>query len=264
MSSSLLDSNFQNFPCRRKPSVGWNKKQKRAYMRIKSGIQKHAGERLRFITLTSPPLPLKSISDGFSDLVKRIKRWTPEMLYLKWFIDKDDLSYFYRGKALGAPLKFEYLRVLTSEGPNNVIHCLYYGDYIPQQWLSCVWDAIVGAYVVDIKACQGGTYDSKKLTSYVVTQYLSGGQTELLRTSWSAGWVVRGFVSMFRYLLKKYGYQKGLEIWTSCLPDSGKLAQLRLAFEKEKPPPEDIDFERDLKRYQRVKTHEITLDCFVS
>jgi len=145
---------------------GWSRKQKRAYHRIKSGLARHKGERLRFLTLTTPPSPKRGLMEAFKALHERIKR---------------------------ANKAFDYIAIKTREGQAGVLHVLFFGDYIPQRWLSEAWEELIGAKVVDIRACKEKVRAVKRLASYCVSQYCAG-QSEFETYSWSWGWVWRGFV----------------------------------------------------------------------
>jgi hypothetical protein len=89
--------------------------------------------------------------------------------------------------------EFEYIKIRTDEG-NGVVHILYAGCFIPQPWLSRMWNEIHQSPIVDIRSASR----IKGLGRYVVSQYLSDQRCSFLRYSWSWGWVYRGFVKIWR------------------------------------------------------------------
>lgn len=190
----LLDNICQNSP-------EWNKKQKRAYSRLRSGFRIHKGERLRFISLTSKEGMVRDINEAYGVLVKRIRRIRVIDLVKQGYLHIQDIHKFYPGKKLIDTLRFEYFKVRTNEGQEGVLHIIYVGDYIPQKWLSDNWKDITGvAYIVDIRACKEGIKNTKRLAKYCISQYITGGQgTTFERYSWSWGWIFRGAMWWWRY-----------------------------------------------------------------
>ena len=214
----------------------WSKKQKRAYHRILSGLRVHKGELLRFLTLTTAEYMQRDLRSAWRVLKERIRRLTPLRLIKMGYIELKDVRKYYPNKSLNEPLKFEYLKVETDEGVAGVLHVLYFGDYIPQKWLSDAWKEITGtAYIVDIRACKDPVKSPKRLARYCVAQYVSG-QTAFVRFSWSWGWVGKGFVKVWRTLLKEVGYdiKRAIALWEKLL--SGE--SFTIGFKLFKPPPE--------------------------
>ena len=194
---------------------GWSKKQKRAYRDLNSGFSKHSGEIPRFLTLTSSDDALDPVSLDFRILVLRIRRMTPARLVREGYLKELQLRKFYPGKSRVEPLKFEYCKIETSEG-NGVLHVVYFGDYIPQRWLSAVWGIVHQSPIVDVRKVTRRDRADHRLARYVVAQYCSG-QSRFVRHDSSVGWVFRGFVAQFRRFLKSYGFRRGLELWAQYL-----------------------------------------------
>ncbi len=84
----------------------------------------------------------------------------------------------------------EFLAVKTREG-NGVLHgyLAWKGTgifYVPQPWLSKTWDRIHGAPVVWVNKVRRGGKDRRRLSKYIVCQYLAE-QNALVRLSSSWG-----------------------------------------------------------------------------
>ena len=133
-----------------------------------AGIAKYQGEILRVMHLTTSEQGDKSLlTEHFEALKKRIKR--------------NFLSHF------------DYVKVNTDEG-NGVIHCIYHGIFIPQQWLSRIWQEIHGSPIVFIQKM----YFGKGLRNYL-NPYLQGQG----RLSYSHNWFYRGWVTEWTNKMKR-------------------------------------------------------------
>jgi hypothetical protein len=62
-------------------------------------------------------------------------------------------------KKSGKMVRFEYCKVKTNEG-NWVLHVIFRGEYIPQEWLSKTWEELHGAKIVYIEKLYGNSEDS--------------------------------------------------------------------------------------------------------
>jgi len=177
---------------------------------IRSGLECHKGEPLRFLTLTSIPSMKRSITVCFKILVKRIECMTPQMFVDLGFIHKGRLSYYFPGLDKNDFLSLDYLFVLTSEGACGVLHILFFGDYLNENWLKDSWfDITGGARSLIIKNVAVGNFDdvagyvvnqSKNVFGYVV------GQSEYVRCGYSANWVYPGWRKDFDSLKTVYCY----------------------------------------------------------
>lgn len=232
----------------------WSRQERRAYQRIRSGLEKHKGERLRFITLTTAPGMKRSLQEAFRALVVRIRRKTPLELSEEGYVERKKLHYYYPGKRLTEGLKFDYFRVrVSSEGVSGVIHILYFGDYIPQEWLSNAWEDLTGsAYVVDIRACKRGVGNTRRLSAYCISQYVASQKGEK-HFSWSWGWCFRGFVWAWRMFMKYLGPKRALFMWHKLLKDGF----LWFGLVKWKPPPNPPDLVFILEDYVRSLTWKV-------
>ena len=175
MNASLVNS------CHNSPRK-WSRRQRRFYHRAMSGIElAHCqGIQLRILCLTSSPASTDP-KRAFQLFVKRVRR------------------------RYGV---FEYIvaRELTESGLVH-FHIIYKGVYIPQKWLSKVWNELNNAKIVYIQKFRGS---KRRLGAYLV-KYL---RKELVgsRSWWSWGWVFRGFVRFWKYLVKTYR-ANALKIW---------------------------------------------------
>lgn len=195
----------------------WTRAQKRAYARIRMGLKRHKGERLRFLTLTSAPDMKRPMAEAFRALKERLKRRTPHKLMKEGYLTKGQIRKFYQGRFM-SPLRFDYIKIETEEGPNGVYHILFFGDYIPQAWIADTWEELTGkARVVWIRETKKGVFNDKKLASYCVSQYVTGGQSEYVRFSCSWGWAFRGFISLMKFFIKELGYEKGIQTLNTLL-----------------------------------------------
>jgi len=212
----------------------WTKPQRRCFQRLKTGFHWHDNEILRFLTLGSIPDMKKDISYCYSDLYKRIRRLTPYKLYQNGYITKRQLRTQYANIPMGENLEFNYIKIKTSEGPNSVLHILYFGDFLPQKWLKETWNDITGgcnsAY---IKMCKNPVYNANKLAGYCIEQYCinqeNDGISSFLRYSWSTGWAYKGFAKdweLHKWLFKDESNKTLYNNWNNWL-DSCKT----------RPPP---------------------------
>jgi hypothetical protein len=104
-----------------------------------------------------------------------------QKLLQKGYITRNQVSGFYPGRNETDKLIFEYYMIETYEG-NGVLHILYFGDYIPQQWLSDNWAKIHQSKIVNIKEIRGD-YKIKKIIKYIINH------KEWKRSSYSRNWM---------------------------------------------------------------------------
>ena len=170
---------------------GYTKKQRRAFQRLMSGLTvgKSRRERLRFMTLTSSPQSKgRSLNADFRTLKMRVLR--------KFHF------------------KMKYWKIRTNEG-NGVLHIVFRGKYIPQEWLSEQWTDIHKSPIVDIRSLRETRKGLTGIVFYLVGNYLSKQSFE--RMSWGYSWVFPAFVSTWKRLVEKYGFKRGLELWNKLL-----------------------------------------------
>lgn len=154
----------------------WGNRQRkrlRLFQRIMSGVQFELfkGGIIRFMTLTSSKASNKyRIKENFSILVKRIRR------------------------KFG---KFEFCRIKTPEG-YGVIHLLWAGTYISQEWLSNQWFDIHNAFRVYVSRVFG---NGQRISNYLLG-YL--GHHSEFRMSYSKNWCFQGFVREWKRIKRHY------------------------------------------------------------
>ena len=183
----------------------WADKHRRAHRKIKLGLLWRKHERLRFMSLGTPVMCAVSIVTGFVLLRKRIRRLTVRRLVDDGFMSKQQAAYFYGREKSGRwddEFVFHSVNIRTGEGPNGVYHVLFFGQYIPQNWVYDQWKDILDVdYLanqsVDLQMCGSDVYDAAKLASYCVNQYVAN-QDSLINSSMSWSWCGDGSVGSFR------------------------------------------------------------------
>ncbi len=146
-------------------SGAWSRMQKRVFQRSMSWCIEARGRgcQLFWVMLsTAPGGDASKLGKHFQELRRRIER---EFKY-----------------------ELEYFSVRTREG-HGVLHQIWAikaerAVWIPQAWLADQWEKIHGARVVWIKRMGGRGRDVKKVSRYMVSQYLAG-QKALVHASWS-------------------------------------------------------------------------------
>ena len=145
----------------KKQLIPWSRKQKRHFHTLMSVLKRweHRGMEIKWVTLTS--------ARGGSDLRKHLRELERRVM---------------RDHGTG---NLEHAVVDTTEG-FGVLHILWAHPrrcYIPQAWLSEQWADIHGAIIVHIRRYENGT--RKRLSRYMVSQYMSGQSGAGVRISWS-------------------------------------------------------------------------------
>lgn len=184
----------------------WTKKQKRHYSRIKSGLTraKARGRRVIFLTLTSSEHMLFStLRHRFEALKQRVR--------------------YYFGE-------FEYCKVVTNEG-GGVIHLVYFAKWLTDNlyssihaWFSVNWGDLNRSPVV----WNVNVWTDKGMAAYLVNQYLSREDCSYTRIAWSWSWVCRGFVGMFKDILVKFGFDKGIVVWNGLLKRASMYGSVQI------------------------------------
>lgn len=199
----------------KKDSQEWSKRQKRAYMRVVSGLQKFQTlkKRISFLTLTSSNESDKTqLNKNFEVLRKRIER-SAVHFHKSDYYPKGFKDYSYEG------FKMDYIKIRTLEGgkvksdSKGVLHILAKMPYISQFCLKANWESLHGAYEVTVKRCYNW---SNKLGMYMISHYMTN-QAHFEHISSSSTWLYSGFLQDFKKIIKEYGYRMGLSIWKGML-----------------------------------------------
>lgn len=149
------------------------RQEKRAYQCLLTGLSIGSQNNAfyRFLTLTTKRGVCRNMNKDFDLLKKRIQR----------AVYKRD---GFRG------FKFNrYFKMKTAEG-YGVMHIVYWGRYIPQEWLSKTWQEIHKSPIVDIRAGYSNDKTNVRgLVGYLLTNYLT--KQPLIRFSygWKWAWV---------------------------------------------------------------------------
>jgi hypothetical protein len=203
-------------------SSSFEKKRKRAFQRISSGLTRahRRGERLGKMELTlKPGTDVKMMSHFLQVLRKRIEH----------------------------KLRFrvEYWKTnVVAEGVNPHMHVVYklfslsgvsLGGklgFIPQKWLSDAWCQIThGSFIVYIQRIRNRQVG--RLANYMVAQYVTG-QHGFSRQSWSWNWVFRGFARDWSLRFSSWYRRdkvKCLSAWAllvSSIPNHFRLGSVQL------------------------------------
>lgn len=163
------------------------RKKNRIFQRMLTGFQiaQNNNAFMRFMTLTSAPQQKRTMKESFSVLKLRIQRAT---------VEKDGFLGF----------KFNrYFCLRTSEG-HGVMHIVFWGRYIPQEWLSKNWLDIHGAFRVDIRACFTKKRHVDGLVNYLLTNYLTEQPIERMSYGWRWAWL--GFCKSWERVKETYGW----------------------------------------------------------
>jgi hypothetical protein len=232
----------------------FTKKQKRHYMRLKSGMTLAVArkERLCFLTLTTrydknQPNKrwerIKQQNYAFTKLKQKIERYLQKAMYIRHCKKHKLTPYELHGtkKSIKYPnlyayfkFKFKYFKLKTMEG-GGVMHIVFRKAYnvpkIPFEWLSTQWNRIWGSPRVNISEIK--VRNSHKLSMYLVGQYFA--KQPVTRMSYGHHWVFPGFVKSFKRLIEVYGFKRAIQIWdkrmrNNDLPFTG--IQTRFRFRK--------------------------------
>lgn len=222
-SIDIFTQSCSSAPNREKPPVSWpnpeQRKRKRLYFYLRSGLLWNAAGDMRFLTLTSAPGSPPDLGRSFNRLVTVIRRTTPQRLVEEKWVTLGELKKFYPTKPIDEPLRFEYGGCRTDEG-HGVIHLMVSGDYLPVRWLRSWWLKIHAAKQLNIQLIKG----RDKVAGYILGQYI-GKQTKFIRMYVSRGWLFPGARKSFLELIRRrkaelgdtLGFKTALDDWNAYL-----------------------------------------------
>lgn len=224
----ILDSidkftqNTSDAPIREQAPASWptpqQRKRKRLFFYLKSGLMWNNSREIRFLTLTSAP-GSPDLARSFNRLVTEIRRTTPESLVKGGWLTLNDLEVYYPGVPVDEPLQFEYAGCRTDEG-YGVLHLLVCGGYLPVRWLRSLWVKIHGARQINIQKVG----DRDRVAGYVLGQYV-GNQSKFIRMHVSRRWLFPGARKVFLELIRRrkadlggvVGFKAALGDWNAYL-----------------------------------------------
>lgn len=185
-------------------------KQKNAYRIILGGLYKgrFADKQTLFVTLTSSNEvdDDSSIRTDFIQARKRINRLTPRKLVESDFITKRQSGQFYGGGSddLRVFEDLQYFNVFTSEG-NGVIHSLMRCEYIPKDYIACLWNDVHSSSIVNVQYVNYNRYSIEDTAGYLVAQYCAVKQgSDFLGYSMSKNWLFNGHTKLWNDLKCKH------------------------------------------------------------
>lgn len=222
-SIDIFEQGCSDASIRERPPVSWpnkeQRKRKRLYFYLRSGLLWNSGDDLRFLTLTSAPGSPPDLGASFHHLVVTIRRTTPQRLVEDGWLKVADLGRFYPGKPVDEPLRFVYAGCRTDEG-HGVIHLMVSGDYLPVRWLRSWWMKIHAARQLNIQLIKG----RDKVAGYILGQYI-GKQNKFVRMYVSRDWLFPGARKSFLELIRRrkaelgdtLGFKTALDDWNAYL-----------------------------------------------
>jgi hypothetical protein len=155
--SSLLVNNGQS------SITEWGKKQRRQFQRLMTLLYRWESMGMSIIRLdltTAVGGDAGKLTKHYETLRRRIEKKIGKQVHYWW--------------------------VQTEEG-NGVLHTLMAAEdslYVDHEWLSKEWEKIHGAIIVYVKRYKKGVYPRKRVSKYLVAQYLAG-QLGNVRIGWS-------------------------------------------------------------------------------
>ena len=164
-----------------------------------------------WLTLSSPvgSQPIQKSWDQFKFEVRRLTdRKLKKKGYIKRMSKNPEQKYL-----------FEAFVCFTSEG-NGVAHIVFVGNKLPVKWIRETWNRIHGlsaGYTGNvnfrIEHIKSSELDRKKLTKYVMTQYVVN-QKGYTRHAKTQNWVYKGYRSDWLTICRKYDYD-----WLKIYPE---------------------------------------------
>ena len=197
----------------REKKIGlWSKKQKRSFNAIKTGLNlaRRENKNVRFLTLTTSDIQSQEVGYDERQLnghhrkfKQRVQRMTPAKMVKDGYIKAKDLRKYYPELKPGQNLSYDYFKIQTNEG-NGVIHSLFKGNYLPYNYVVDNWNDLHNSWDVNIKAVKNGKESVQKVSSYVVSQYLSTQKSSYVRSSQCWHWLFRGYRKAWLNHLAQY------------------------------------------------------------
>lgn len=165
----------------------------RIFHRMATGLQiaQNEGEQMRFMTLTTAPNRVKkrngeirTITESFELLRSKIKWSTIKKAGFKGF-------------------KFNRYYCLRTEEGNGVLHIIFWGRYIPIDWLRRTWYEIHGAIQADVRMVSTKRKRVNGLVGYLLDRYLLNQKIKRMSYGWRWAWL--GFCKSWKNVKQTYG-----------------------------------------------------------
>ena len=164
-----------------------------------------------WLTLSSP-VGARRIQKSWNQFVYEVRRLTDRKLKKNDFIKR-------MSKNPDQKYLFEAFVCFTSEG-NGVAHIIFVGHKLPVKWIRETWNRIHGLSAnyngnvqFRIEHIRPSEIDRKKLTKYVMTQYVVN-QKGYTRHAKTQNWVYKGYRKDWLNICRKYDYD-----WSKIYPD---------------------------------------------
>lgn len=171
-----------------------SKRQRRLFQRMATGLQiaHNQDADMYFMTLTTSNNrvlnkkgEIRSLTDSFRLLKQRIKVATIKRCRFDGF-------------------RFNRYYCLKTEEGNGVLHVIFWGHYIPIEWLRCTWEQIHGAFEVGIEQITKKRKGVNGLVGYLLDRYLLN-QKRIVRMSYGWKWAWLGFCKSWKHTKQTYG-----------------------------------------------------------
>lgn len=164
-----------------------------------------------WLTLSSP-IGARRIQTSWNTFVTSVRRLTDRKLKKASFIKR-------MGKNPDEKYLFEAFTCFTSEG-NGVAHVVFVGHKLPVKWIRETWNKIHGLSAnytgnvnFRIEHIKSSELDRKKLTKYVMTQYVTN-QRGYIRHAKTHNWVYKGYRKDWLTICRKHDYD-----WLKIYPE---------------------------------------------
>lgn len=227
------------------------KRRRRLYFYLTSGLKWNVGERVSFYTMTTAPEALQSVTASWADLVLDARRMSPRKMIEGGYVSVRKAAYVYELNDVDDNFKFEYAGCVTDEG-NGVIHALVAGEFLPVSWVRERWLYHHKTPQFKIKLVKAG--DNKRLVKYILEQYIAQ-QDSLVRLIVSQNWLYRGCRADWLAMLKEYktdfgdvtGYLRAREEWDNLMWKNNTAS----------PLIDSLRNERLIKIYRRIHREKL-------
>lgn len=176
------------------PEDNITRKRKRLYQRMATGLQiaRNQEADMYFMSLTTSEHrimkrngEIRTLTESFQLLRQRIKWATIRKCRFEGF-------------------RFNRYYCLKTEEGNGVLHIIFWGHYIPIDWLRCTWEQIHGAFEVGIEQITKKRKGVSGLVGYLLDRYLIN-QKAIMRMSYGWKWAWLGFCNSWKHTKREYG-----------------------------------------------------------